>query len=175
MLLEPVADPVYVITGNLSMLQTEQSLISWLKDEYPILLQEEPEAHIIVAGKAPTERIKNACRERGVEVVDSPVNMQTVLSRGRYYLCPTSLGGGLKLRIMDGLKNGMPVLTHRVSARGYESFLNRSVFSYQDPDSFRDAWRKMKSIPLNREEIVRAYKEVFSFEAGIERVRKALQ
>ena len=172
---EPVTAPVYVITGNLSMRQTEQSLIPWLKEEHSVLIQEEPDAHVIVAGKAPTERILSECRKRGVEVVGSPVDMQTVLSRGRYYLCPTSLGSGLKLRIMDGLKNGMPVLAHRVSTRGYEAFLDRCVFSYQDPESFRTAWKKMKSAPMSREEIVCAYQEVFSFEAGVERVRRALQ
>lgn len=172
---EPVTDPVYVITGNLGMLQTEQSLLPWLQEEYPILLEEEPEAHVIVAGKDPTEKILSECRKRGVEVVDTPPDMGSVLARGRYYLCPTSLGSGLKLRIMDGLKSGMPVLTHQVSSRGYEAFLDRYVFSYTDPDSFRAAWRKMKSVPYDRLEIVRAYKEVFSFEAGVERVRKALQ
>lgn len=172
---EPVSDPVYVITGNLGMLQTELSLLPWLQEEYPILLEEEPDAHVIVAGKAPSDRILSQCWKRGIEVVDTPPDMDAVLSRGRYYLCPTSLGSGLKLRIMDGLKNGMPVLSHQVSTRGYEEFLDRYVFSYTDAESFRAALRKMKSIPLDRERIVRAYKEVFSFEAGVERVRKALQ
>ncbi len=172
---EPVSDPVYVITGNLGMMQTELSLIPWLEEEYPVLLEEEPEAHVIVAGKAPTERILTECRKRGVEVVDTPADMGAVLARGRYYLCPTSLGSGLKLRIMDGLKTGMPVLTHYVSLRGYEPFLDRFVFSYADAESFRTALRKMKSIPWNRAEIIRAYKEVFSFEAGVERLRKILQ
>ena len=90
-------------------------------------------------------------------------------------LCPTALGSGLKLRIMDGLKTGMPVLTHYVSLRGYEPFLDRFVFSYADAESFRTALRKMKSISWNREEIIRAYKDVFSFEAGVERLRKIVQ
>ena len=171
----PVTDPVYIITGNLSMLQTERSLLFWLKEEYPVLQQEDPEARVIVAGKAPTERILSHCRKRGIEVVDTPPDMGAVLSRGRYYLCPTSLGSGLKLRIMDGLKCGMPVITHRVSARGYEAFLDRYVFSYSDADSFRAALRKVKSRPWDREEIIRAYQEVFSFEAGVERVRQALK
>lgn len=173
--LEPVSDPVYVITGNLGMMQTELSLIPWLEDEYPVLMEEEPEAHVIVAGKAPTERILTECRKRGVEVVDTPADMGAVLARGRYYLCPTSLGSGLKLRIMDGLKTGMPVVTHYVSLRGYESFLDRFVFSYTDAESFRTALRKMKVAPWSREEIICAYKEEFSFEAGVERLRKILQ
>lgn len=172
---KPVTEPVYVITGNLSMLQTERSLLLWLKEEFPVVIQEEPDAHVIVAGKSPTEAILSQCRKRGVEVVDTPPDMETVLSRGRFYLCPTSLGSGLKLRIMDGLKSGMPVITHRVSARGYEAFLDRYVFSYADADSFRAALRKVKSVSWNRQEIIRAYQEVFSFEAGVERVRKALQ
>lgn len=171
---ESVAESVYVITGNLSMLQTEQPLLRWLKETYLVLLEEDPEARVIVAGKAPTEKILTQCRQQGLEVVDTPPDMGAILSRGRYYLCPTSLGSGLKLRIMDGLKCGMPVITHRVSARGYEAFLDKYVFSYTDAGSFREAVRRVRAIPWNREEIIRAYQEVFSFDAGVERVRKAL-
>lgn len=170
----PVEEPVYVLTGNLSMLQTEIPLLEWLEELHPVLMEEDPQAHVIVAGKGPTTKLLAKCREKEVEVVDTPPDMQAVLCRGRYYLCPTSLGGGLKLRIMDGLRNGMPVLTHSVSARGYEPFLGRFVFEYTDAESFRRSLRAMRELKVDREGIVQAYRKVFSLEAGMYRLRKAL-
>ena len=155
--------PVYVITGNLSMLQTEASLIPWLDDLLPVLRTEVPSAQVIVAGKKPTDALQAKCREKAVELVDTPPDMQAVLLRGRYYLCPTSRGGGLKLRIMDGLKNGLPVLTHAVSARGYEAFLNRFVFSYSDKTGFGEALLRMNALSFDRQAIIQAYRDVFSF------------
>lgn len=97
--------------------------------------------------------------------------MSAVLARGRYYICPTELGGGLKLRIMDGLKAGLPVLTHAVSARGYEVFEGFCLFSYRDEDSFRHALDQLLSRPVDPISVQARYREVFSFDAGVERMR----
>lgn len=170
----PVEDPVFVLTGNLSMRQTELPLLEWLEACCPVLKDAIPEASVLVAGKNPSERLATRCRDCGVELIPSPPDMQAVLDRGRYYICPASEGGGLKLRMMDGLKNGMPVLAHRAAARGYEPFLNRSVFCYSDAGSFREALLRMLSMPYDREETIRLYREVFSFDAGVARLRDLL-
>ena len=170
----PVEDPVFVISGNLSMRQTELPLLDWLDTCCPILKAAIPAATVLVAGKDPSDRLAARCRDCGVELIPSPADMQAVLERGRYYLCPASEGGGLKLRMMDGLKNGMPVLAHRAAARGYEPFLERSVFCYTDAESFRNALLRMVSQPFDREETIRLYQEVFSFDAGLNRLRNLL-
>ena len=170
----PVGDPVFIISGNLSMRQTESPLLEWLDSCCPVLKEAIPAAVVLVAGKNPSDRLAERCRECGVELIPSPADMQAVLDRGRYYLCPASEGGGLKLRIMDGLKNGMPVLAHRAAARGYAPFLDRSVFCYTDAESFRDALLRLVSMPYDREETIRLYREVFSYDAGVSRLRALL-
>ena len=57
-----------------------------------------------------------------VTLVPDPFNMCDVIESGDIYVCPTRVGGGIKLRIMDGLKMGLPVITHVCSARGYDMF-----------------------------------------------------
>lgn len=171
---QEVEEPVFVITGNLEMRQTVLPLLEWLDSCYPVLKEEIPSATVLVAGKNPTESLVSRCREYGVELIPSPADMQVVLDRGRYYICPASQGGGLKLRMMDGLGNGMPVLAHTAAARGYERFLDRSVFCFSDIDTFRDALHRMVSKPYDRETVVQLYQEVFSFDAGLERLRSLL-
>ena len=165
-----VTNPVFVITGNLSMLQTEAPLLQWIDECYPEL-----HLPVIVAGKDPSERLRARCLQAGIEVVASPTDMQAVLARGRYYICPASNGGGLKLRMLDGLKNGMPVLAHIAATRGYEPFVDRYVFCYRDRASFREALKLMLTKAPDPEGLRRLYQEVFSFDAGLERLRKILQ
>ena len=83
--------------------------------------------------------------------------MQAVLDRGRYYICPASGGGGLKLRMLDGLRNGMPVLAHVAAARGFEPFVDRYVFCYRDRVSFREALHRMLSLQPDPEGARRLY------------------
>ena len=170
-----VEEPVFAITGNLGAQQTLDSLIPWLKEYYPLLRKEVPEARLIVAGKDAGVELKRLLDRPGIEFVDTPPDMADVLNRARYYICPVKCGGGVKLRVMDGLRTGMPVLVHRVSARGYESLEGISLFVYDTPESFVKALREMLDCPGGAALRQEAYKARFSFEAGVKRLRNLLK
>lgn len=165
----------FIITGSLDTIQTEKSLIPWIHKYYPLLKKVYPGCQLIVAGKKPSEKIKNLCKDFEIEVVDTPPVMEPLIQQSDVYLCPTKLGGGLKLRIMDGLKCGLPVVTHEVSARGYDFFIEKKmVFSYNDLHSFIVALRQIQANPHSRKEIYDAYQSHFSFDSGVRRLRDCL-
>lgn len=165
----------FVITGNLSADQTIDSIKEWFRIYYPILLKEVPYAQITLAGKNPGEVIKQLCEDNKVTLIPSPDDMLPILGNADCYICPTSLGGGLKLRVMDGLKNGLPVITHRVSARGYEDFEKAGVlYSYDSPETFRDACKWYKTSEMHKINVKGLYEEIFSFDAGKKRLEYEL-
>lgn len=166
--------PVFAITGNLGARQASDSLIPWFSEYYPLLKREIPDAKLIVAGKDPGTDLKQLLSRLDVELVDTPPDMSVILRRARYYLCPVQLGGGVKLRVMDGLRTGLPALVHRVSARGYEALEGISLFVYDTPDSFVESLRKMLACPGSAMDRQQVYKDRFSFEAGVKRLRNIL-
>lgn len=162
----------FVITGNLSASQTVNSLIPWLQDYYPVMLKELKSFKLTIAGKSPNSKIVSICSNLGIELIPSPVDMQPILAQADVYVCPTALGGGLKLRIMDGLKNGLPVITHKISARGYDEFVARGIlFSYDDIDTFRKCLKSISNITFDRKENIKIYNSVFSFQSGMKRMQ----
>ena len=170
-----VSDSNFLITGNLSAIQTEQSLLPWIKDYYPILKEEFPDAKLTLAGRNPSKRLCDIALYNGIEVISSPEDMQPILAQAKYYICPTSLGGGLKLRVMDGLKTGLPVMCHKVSARGYEHFADKGVlFVYDNKATFRAQLQKLKTQKTNKKNTIRLYEQIFSFESGRNRLVKLL-
>lgn len=167
-------EPLFIITGNLGAKQTEDSLLPWLDSYYPILKEMVPGAGLLLAGLAPSARLKDRCRALGVEVADSPAQMQPLLSRARWYICPTDRGGGIKLRIMDGLRNGLPVITHEVSARGYAPFRGSVLFAYSDPQSFRKALEDLLAAHPDPKEVQEQYRKLFSFDSCVQTLSKWL-
>lgn len=164
----------FVITGNLSAKQTEDSLLPWLHIYYPLLKEKIPDVKLTLAGKHPSDKIKDICTKLKLRLIDTPPNMDCILEESRYYICPTSLGGGIKLRVMDGLSHGLPVLTHRVSARGYQEFEGRYLFSFDDEDSFCHAVDKILALQYNNTDIITFYRKTFSYDAGVNRLRSIL-
>jgi len=164
----------FVITGNLGARQTEDSLIPWLKEYYPILENNIPSHLLTIAGKNPGTEIKSLCKHLRIELIDTPPDMDVILNHARYYICPTALGGGIKLRIMDGLSHGLPVLTHKVSARGYDAFNNKFVYKYDDKQTFHEALLKLISKEYINRDIINEYKAIFSFKAGCKRLQELI-
>lgn len=171
----PLVDtPTFLITGNLGVRQTVESLLPWLDGCWPLVKAHIPEARLIVAGKNPSAGLRQRIAAAGAELVDTPPDMDAVLARGRFFVCPVSKGGGIKLRVMDGLRAGLPALVHEVSARGYEAFQGLALFTYHNPDSFGKALETMLSTPIERKTVQGLFREQFSFEAGVARLKKIL-
>ncbi|MDD4972360.1 MAG: glycosyltransferase [Paludibacter sp.] len=170
----------FAITGTLGTYQTEVSVLPFLENEYHILLDKFPDCKLIIAGRNPSGKLLNACAEYpSIDLIANPKNMQEIMNLADVYICPTCVGGGLKLRVMDGLKSGLPVLTHVVSARGYDDFSKANcMFVYDDRETFGSCLDKlineMKEGKLEAGAIKNLYKKVFSFESGVERLKEIL-
>ena len=165
----------FVITGNLGALQTELSLIPWIQNYYPLIKDVFPDSVVTIAGKNPSEHLCQICQEAQILLIPSPKSMDPIMEKASYYICPIHLGGGIKLRVMDGLKWGVPVISHVVSARGYESFIERGcVISYADKKEFYEALQRLKKVNFHKNDIQDLYRLLFSYESGVKRVRDIL-
>lgn len=166
----------FVITGNLGAIQTKRSLIPWIKDYYPILKQVFPDASLTIAGKSPDEELTTICKNnKDIKLIPSPVSMDSIMENADYYVCPICLGGGIKLRIMDGLKWGLPVVASNISVRGYDDFLESgNIYPYSDMVSFKSAILELKHDNRCKAEITDTYRRVFSYQSGLDRLFKII-
>lgn len=165
----------YIITGWLGSKQTEDSLIPWIKNYFPLLKEIDPLASLTIAGREPSSDLCVLAKENGIKIIASPVDMQPILDAADYYICPTDRGGGLKLRNMDGLKSGLPVLTHVVSARGYDYMKEKGlIFSYDSKESFKRKLSEMLCCNYSKTDIQREYVNYYSLEAGTNRLNRII-
>jgi len=175
-------DKVLAICGSLSGLQTEQSVFDVFENYYNIIAEQySGDFKLIIAGRNPSEKLVAKCNmHENVVLKANPENMFKTIDKAGIFICPVNCGSGLKLRIMDGLKLGMPILTHEVSARGYEQYRKFKWFQvYNDKQSFAAGLRNIVSlIELNgnlRNEIKTEYNNYFSFENGNRRFIKCIE
>jgi len=166
----------YVMTGGLGSKQTEDSLLKWIDDYYPILKEADAEAQLTIAGSNPSERLSHVLQESGIELIVSPPDMKPILLNADYYINPVDCGGGLKLRNLDGLKFGLPVLTHKVSLRGYEKMqVQGFIFSYENREEFADGVRKMLTVEDGKDAIRQKYREMYEFKYGVRHLGNILK
>ncbi|WP_320054876.1 glycosyltransferase [uncultured Acetobacteroides sp.] len=172
---------VFAITGSLCDIQTVNPIIQFIYNYYPIILKKHPNSKLIISGKNPSNKIIKSCSKfpDSIILIPNPDNMQEVIHQADIYICPINLGGGLKLRIMDGLKAGLPVLSHVVSSRGYDDFQNVGyLFVYENKKTFTEMLEQLllerEKGKLDKMKIKNHYSTLFSFESGVKRLRHIL-
>jgi len=167
----------FVITGSLSYSQSEISIIEFINKYFPILQNTINKCELIIAGRNPSERLKTICNHHNqIRLISNPDNMSEIIFWGDIYLCPISMGGGFKLRIMDALKFGLPILTHEISSRGYESFVQaKMMYVYNSKETFAEALIQMKSKIFIKGDITKLYEKEFSFLNGVNKLDSILK
>lgn len=139
------------------------------------------EYKLIIAGRNPGKSILNlASLDNNIKVIPNPTDMSRAIQDCGVFLCPTNVGGGIKLRILEGLKMGMPILTHEVSARGYNDLHKYNWFQiYNDEDSFVNGLsvitKEIKNNGNLRWEIFNVYKDHYSASKGDYRFTQAMK
>lgn len=178
----PLLSNRLVISGGLDSVQSVEGIKFFSQECLPVLKQYfHGDFELLIAGRNPKPSILKL--QKGypnIRVETNPSDMLSTIQTGGIYICPVSTGSGIKTRILDGLKLGMPILVHRVSAQGYDALWNRPWFQiYDDEDSFRNGLDMITSIiqsnPTLRQEIVSEYQQLFSFEKGKERYVAAMK
>ena len=170
-----VSDKVTIaITGTLASFQTEDAIKFFFESLYKVVPND---CNIIIAGRDPSNSLISLCKNYpNVELIKNPDKMSEVINQANVYLCPTRLGGGLKLRVMDGLKNGRPVIAHVRSARGFDVFYDTPFFrSFETIEEFKSALDDIicgiKNKSYNPKAIADFFYEEFSLNAGVKRLK----
>jgi hypothetical protein len=170
-----------VITGSLGSRQTECGIKDFYKNYYMLLRKEFPNGKILFAGRNPTKTIMDIVKKEtdNMTIIRNPGSMEEIIRQGIIYYCPTNVGGGLKLRVMDGLRQGLPVLVHKVSARGYDVFFDKPYFKiYYDKESFKSGLISLIDLhnknEIDNKQIQGDYKNIFDLESGCKRLKASL-
>ena len=169
------------ISGSLVNYQNTAGVIDFNDNYLETAKKVIPNLKVLLTGRNPSDRVQDIQHQHPdiYTIVPNPEDIFSYVQKGRIYVSPTNIGGGMKIRAMDGLRSGMPILAHEVSARGYDYYYNKPYFkSYHNKETFEKGLTELldyiKNTPNYREIINHDYTEFFSFKAGVERMRKGL-
>lgn len=169
-----------VISGTIGNVQNLDG-IHYFLDE---LMETVPkDMEVIITGKNPPaslyEKIERS-NQRGdsakITLIPNPKDIMRIVRECDIFICPTRLGGGIKLRVMDGLKAGLPVIAHKVSARGYSLFRDKKeLWAFENKEDFKkglyEITERIERQELTKEQIQNDAAAQFSFGKKVELIQ----
>jgi glycosyltransferase involved in cell wall biosynthesis len=119
--LTPPPEPVLLFLATLSWPPNAEGLSRFLGDDFPALLERVSDARLVVAGSGAPERLVRQVHEsRGAEFA-GPVDDDEVLYRRARCFVEVGVGGsGTKVKVLNALARGLPVVTGPDGAAGLE-------------------------------------------------------
>jgi polysaccharide biosynthesis protein PslH len=111
----------------------------WLGREiWPQVLARVPGARLLLVGKDPAPAV-SALADRSVEVTGTVDDVNPYLARSRVVVAPLRAGGGTRLKIMEALDVGRPVVATSLGCEGMEDLVGRGVVVADTAPGLADA------------------------------------
>jgi glycosyltransferase involved in cell wall biosynthesis len=92
----------------------------WLcEDIFPQVLRAHPDSKLYIVGPNPPQHlVARGSRLPGLQILGFVDDLDAVLQRCRVFIAPLRFGGGVKVKILQAMAHGLPVVTTRIGAEG---------------------------------------------------------
>jgi polysaccharide biosynthesis protein PslH len=113
-------------------IEAVQYLIDYI---FPKIKAKRPEASLTIAGSNMSEKMKSLKRE-GVEFVGYISSIPTFLSQAGILLSPIKSGSGVRVKLLESMGYGIPVVTTVLGKEGIEAQNEKDIFFTETEETF---------------------------------------
>ena len=86
----------------------------------PRIRQALPAARLILAGRSPDPAVRILAKLDGVVLIENPDDMGPLLSAAHLCIVPLRIGGGTRIKILEAMASGVPVIATPLAAEGLD-------------------------------------------------------
>ena len=136
--LPPVGGTRLVFVGDLGWAPNVDAATWLVREVLPWVRRRQPAAEVMLVGRRPSATVRALAGE-GVRVFADVPSVRPFLGKAAVALAPLRVGGGTRLKILEALDAGRPVVATSVGVEGLEDLVGRGVVLADEPRAFADA------------------------------------
>jgi glycosyltransferase involved in cell wall biosynthesis len=133
-------EPLILYFGTLGWQPNLVGLEHFLCSVFPLVRQRMPQARFVVAGKgAPTWLRRLARRTPRVQFLGAVADAEPLYRRARLFVEASPAGGGTRLKVLNALARGLPVVASPEGAEGLDAVPGEHLLVAADAESMAEA------------------------------------
>lgn len=121
----------------------------------PILQRSDPSARLTLAGRAPATLLRKALEKapQGLDLVADPVDLAPLYARATMTLMPLTEGGGTRIKALEAMAAGLPVIASAKAVEGLGLVPGRDYLGAESDADFAAAALRLAQTPALRRDL----------------------
>jgi polysaccharide biosynthesis protein PslH len=134
-LLPPVQDTL-VFNGPLSYYANADAVQFFLSEIMPLIQKHRPDVHLSVTGRTDGVNLNELPLDHHVKVTGFLDDVRPAIAQSWACIVPLRIGGGSRLKILQAMALGTPVVSTSKGAEGLDVTNEREILIADEPDTF---------------------------------------
>lgn len=124
--------------GTLGYFPNVDGVLFFLREVWPRIAQSHPEAVCKIIGPHPPQEVQ-AHRGPRVEIAGFVDDLRPHIAQAAALVVPLRIGGGTRLKIVEGMAMAKPIVSTRLGAEGIDAEPEREILLADEPQDFARA------------------------------------
>lgn len=126
-----------IYTGGMNMYANKDAVLYFLREIWPAVLREHPDARFYVIGQdPPVELHEYSRRETSVIVTGYVDDVRPYVRKAAVYVVPLRVGGGTRLKVLDALAQGKAIVSTSLGCEGISVVDGLNIHIEDTPERF---------------------------------------
>ncbi len=127
-----------VFTGLMSYYPNNHGILWFLKNVFPLVLKEVPNAKLYVVGKNPSQQVRMLVSKH-VVVTGYVEDVRPFMAKAQVFIIPLLIGGGIRGKALEAMAMKKPIVTTTMGCEGIHLTPNESALFSDTPSDFAES------------------------------------
>jgi glycosyltransferase involved in cell wall biosynthesis len=145
-----------VFVGNMSYHANTDAVTYFAQSIWPLIRRDAPELRFTIVGSNPTSEVRQLAQLPGIEVTGTVDDVRTYYRQAAAVAVPLRAGTGTRLKILEAMAAGVPVVSTAIGAEGLEAPDGNVILIADSPERFAASILSLARDPVRRDRMAAA-------------------